>query len=108
MKPDLSHFPKLTDEGQVASWHFKFEAAACGTNLGDVLNPNCVVPPDELVSYSNKCRWLYHILLNTVMTTEGRNILYRHRESKDGRQVLHDLMVHASGCLLYTSDAADE
>ena len=97
MKPDLNYFPKLTDEAQVASWHFKFKAAAYGTNLGDVLDSTYVVPPEEVVSYSNKCRWLYHILLNTVLTTEGRNILYRHRETKDGRQVLHDLLVHASG-----------
>ena len=66
MKPDLSYFPKLTDEGQVASWHFKFKAAAYGANLGDVLDPTYVVPLRRLyptptsadgytMSFSTRC-----------------------------------------------------
>ena len=38
MKPDLSFFPSLSDEGKFTQFYQGFEAAACGTGLGEVVD----------------------------------------------------------------------
>ena len=107
MKPDLSLFPKLTDEGKFPAFYRAFEAAAYGTDLGEVLDFRYVPQPDEVPSFRNKCRWVYNILYNNLQTTEGRNILYAHRRYKDGQGVLRDLIRHSSrstGAVLRTGE----
>ena len=96
MKPDLSLFPSLSDEAKFPQWHQAFDAAAWGTNLGDVMDFGYNPTTAELPSYRNKCHWVYNILYNKVTTTEGRNILYKHRHTKDGKRVLHELIMQAS------------
>ena len=55
-----------------------------------------LLPGDPTISFENKVRWLYAILFDKVHTTEGRNILYKYRLTKDGRRVLFELCQHAS------------
>ena len=84
-----------------------FEAAACGTGLGEVVGFSYQPPPgtNEEVSFRNKAMWLYYILYCKVTTTEGRDIIHWHRNTKNGRMVLYDLCRHArssTSCLLHT------
>ena len=95
MKPDLSLFPKLTDEAKFPAFIQAFEAAPQGTDIGEVMDFHYHPPVNQVQSFRNKCHWVYNILFNNVQTTEGRNILYKHRASKDGRAALHDLMRHS-------------
>ena len=73
MKPDLSFFPSLSDEGKFTQFYQGFEAAACGTGLGEVVDFSYRPPPgtNEEVSSRNKAMWLYYILYCKVTTTEG-------------------------------------
>ena len=89
MKPDLSFFPSLSDEGKFTQFYQGFEAAACGTGLGEVVDFSYRPPPgtNEEVSFRNKAMWLYYILYCKVTTTEGRDIIHRHRNTKNGRMV---------------------
>ena len=107
MKPDLSFFPSLSDEGKFTQFYQGFEAAACSTGLGEVVDFSYRPPPgtNEEVSFRNKAMWLYYILYCKVTTTEGRDIIHRHRNTKNGRMVLYDLCRHArssTSCLLRT------
>ena len=94
MKPSLSYFPTLTDESKYPVWRRKFQSMCNGTNLGEVLSLTYRPNEEDLESFRNKCMWVYTVLEHTVHTTEGRNILEKHRARSDGRAVLRDLDAH--------------
>ena len=87
MKPEIKLFPMLKDDSQFAQWQRAFRITCYATNMGDVINPNYVPPPHEAQSYRNKVHWMYHVLWQTVRMIEGRNILYNHLSTIDGRAV---------------------
>ena len=91
MKPDLNYFPTLSDDSKCPSWKRKFQAVCNGANLGEVLDFDYRPQAHERESFRNKCMWVYTVLEHTVHTTEGRNILDKHRMHSDGRAVLRDL-----------------
>ena len=64
------------------------------TYLGEVLDFDYRPQAHERESFRNKCMWVYTFLEHTVHTTEGRNILDKHRMYSDGRAVLRDLDAH--------------
>ena len=82
MKLDPSLFPKLTDEAKFPAFIQAFEAAAQGTDIGEVMDFSHCPPANQLQSFRNKCHWVCNVLFNNVQTTEGRNILHKHRVSK--------------------------
>ena len=96
MKPDISLFPVLNDDGKFPSFFRKLMAVMRGTDMGELLEEDYTPSPSEQASYRNKRLWLYTILDRNVHTTEGRDILERHRRSSDGLWVLSDLYAHAT------------
>ena len=93
MKPSLSYFPTLTDESKYPVWRRKFQSMCNGTNLGEVLLLTYRPNEEDLESF-HKCMWVCTVLEHTVHTTEGQNILEKHRTRSDGRAVLPDLDAH--------------
>ena len=91
MKPDMSLFPKLTDEADYLKWFCKFTAVADGTGVGDVCNFTCVPAPGDERSFQNKVKWIYSVLNEKIMTTTGCDLLLKHSPSRDGHLVLYDL-----------------
>ena len=92
MKPELKLFPQIKDEDQCVPWHKKFYGVMKGTGMGDVANSNYSPQPHERESFLGKSRWMCTALDATLLTTEGRNILDRHRLRGDGQAVLKEFV----------------
>ena len=85
----MNLFPELNDDGKFPAFYAELTAKAAGTDIADAIDFSFVpLPGDPTISFENKVRWLYAILFDKVHTTEGRNILYKYRLTKDGRRVL--------------------
>ena len=87
MKPEVKLFPLLKDESQFSQWQRAFRVTCYATNMGDIINPDYRPPPHEAQSFRNKIHWIFNVLWQTVRTIEGRNILYNHLGTLDGRAV---------------------
>ena len=96
MKPEIKLFPELKDDGKFPQWQRSFRTVCHATNIGEVLDPNYVPAPQDWVSYRNKSMWLYNVLYRTVSTVDGRNILYAHQATLDGRAAYLALCQHAT------------
>ena len=93
----MSSFPELNDNGKFPAFYEDLTAKAAGTDIADAIDFSYVpLEGDHPTSFENKVRWLYAILFDKVHTTEGRNILYKYRHTRDGRRVLLELCQHAS------------
>ena len=91
MKPDMSLFPKLSDDADYLKWFCKFNAVADGTGVGDVCDFSYVPAPGEECSFQNKVKWIYAVLNEKITTTTGRDLLLKHSRTRDGRMVLYEL-----------------
>ena len=87
LKPDLKYFPKFNHENEYRSWNETFDAVCNGFDLGECIDPNYVPTPEEYPSFSNKIKYLYVVLLNTVKIPRAGPILYDHNNTSDGRAV---------------------
>ena len=87
MKPEVKLFPLLKDESQFSQWQRAFRVTCYATNMGDVIDPDYRPPPHEAQLFRNKIHWIFNVLWQTVRTIEGRNILYNHLGTLDGRAV---------------------
>ena len=88
--------PELNDDGRFPAFHDDLNAKAAGTDIVDAVDFSFEpLPGDPMTSFENEVQWLYAILFDKVHTTEGCNILYKYRVSKDGRRVLFELCQHA-------------
>ena len=84
MKPDMSLFPELRDEGQFRQWWNDFVAACGGTNLGDVCNFSYTPHALELPNFTRKSNWVFTVLWHKVQSTIGRDILESLLDTQNG------------------------
>ena len=84
MKPDMTLFPELRDEGKFRQWWNDFVAACGGTNLGDICNFNYTPSALELPNLIQKSNWIFTVLWYKVHTTTGRDILESLIDTEDG------------------------
>ena len=105
MKPDLKSFPKLTKESDIRNWNFRMRAMCDGFNMGEVYDPNYIPPTvQDRLSYENKSRFFYAVLVNTVLIDRGRAILYRYRQNHDGCAVFRELINTLMGTIAVSHD----
>ena len=88
MKPDIKLFKALKEDSDYFRWEKHTHAMMAGTDMGELIDPDYVPPPEDAISFKNKCHWMYAVLDNLVHTAEGREIIREHQESKDGQAVL--------------------
>ena len=96
-------YKAISDMAQFPAWWDHTIATCVGTGIEEVTifdyTPRTM---EEVEDFQNKCHWIYLVLLNTLKTPEGKEILRRYKDSQDGRRVLYDLYMEYS-----TSTTAD-
>ena len=97
MKPEIKLFPTLKDDAKFPQWQRVFRVVCFATGMGEVIDPNFVPQPHEEKSFRNKLHWIYNVLSQTAHTIDGRNILYNHLSTLDGRAVYLTLCRNAIG-----------
>ncbi len=103
IKPDISMYPVLRDQGKYYKWDDNFvrltQAFGFGKALDDTYNPDEFTQPKEHAALAQAMAFLYAVLEIKVKTDEGRAIIHAHAENMDVRGIFRDLRRHAQNSM---------